>query len=215
MPRLVIVEDEAPTRNEVARTIAQQKGWQVVGAHANGESAMACIAAERPDIVMLDIGLPGISGLDCLIRLKFEHPQVVFVMFTVYDDDDKLFMSLRLGASGYILKGEGLSEIVRALRYLEKGQSYMSPTIATKVVQSFWRENVDIGDFQKLSNRQLQLVRLVSEGLAYRDVGEEMGITEGGVRQHLNRIYRLFHINNRLKLAKMYQELMRKLGPPE
>lgn len=175
---------------------------------------MDCIAAERPDIVILDIGLPGVSGLDCLVRLKFENPGVVFAMFTIYDDDDKLFLALRLGASGYVIKDEGLSGIIRALRELENGRAYMSPSIATKVVQSFWRENVDLGKFQELTNRQLQIVRLVSEGRSYREIGDEISISEGSVRQHLHRIYGVLHINNRHRLAAMYQELMRKMGPP-
>lgn len=211
MPRIVIVEDHQDVRQEVVRAVNRLPGWEVVGAHETGESAMDCIAAERPDIVVLDIGLPGISGLDCLVRLKFENPGVIFTMFTIFDDDDNLFLALRLGASGYVIKDEGLSGIIRALRELEKGRAYMSPTIATKVVQSFWREATDLGGFQKLSNRQLQIVRLVSQGRSYKEIAEEIDISEGGVRQHLHRIYGVLHINNRHRLAAMYQELMRKL----
>ena len=215
MTRLVIVEDEDKVREEVSRAVNRLPGWEVVGAHGSGEDAMDCIAAERPDIVILDIGLPGVSGLDCLVSLKYEHPEVIFAMFTIYDDDDNLFLALSLGASGYVLKDEGLSGVIRALRELKQDRSYMSPVIATKVVRSFWRENVDLGKFKELTNRQLQIVRLVSRGRSYKEIGEEIGISEGGVRQHLHRIYGVLHINGRHKLAAMYQELIRKLKPPQ
>ncbi|MEM9930577.1 MAG: response regulator transcription factor [Bacteroidota bacterium] len=213
MPRVVIVEDMANIRKEVVKNINRLPGWQVVGEHATGESALDCIAIERPDIVILDIGLPGVSGLDCLVRLKFELPKVIFAMFTIYDDDDNLFVALSLGASGYVLKDEGLSGILRALRELAQGRAYMSPAIATKVVQSFWKENVDLGGFQQLTNRQLQIVRMVSQGQSYKAIAEEIGISEGGVRQHLHRIYGIMHVNSRHKLAAMYQEVVRRLGP--
>lgn len=214
MPRLVIVEDKPKIREEVVRAINRLPGWEVTGAHGTGESALDCIAAERPDVVILDIGLPGVSGLDCLVRLKYDHPKVIFAMFTIHDDDDNLFMALSLGASGYVLKEEGLSGIIRALRELEHNRAYMSPAIATKVVRSFWRESVDLGDFKNLTNRQLQIVRLVSRGQSYSEIGAELGISEGGVRQHLHRIYGIMHVNSRHRLASMYQELIRKLGPP-
>lgn len=213
MTRLVIVEDHLKIRDEVVRAIDRIPNWQVVGAHGSGEAAMECIAAERPNIVILDIGLPGVSGLDCLVRLKYEHPEVIFAMFTIHDDDDNLFLALNLGASGYVLKEEGLSGIIRAMRELEQGRAYMSPSIATRVVQSFWRE-VDLGDFKALTNRQLQIVRLVSEGRSYKEIGQEIDISEGGVRQHLHRIYSIMHVNNRHRLATLYQELIRRMGPP-
>lgn len=215
MPRLSIVEDQPRIRQEVVRAVNRLPGWEVVGVHETGESALDCIAAERPDIVILDIGLPGVSGLDCLVRLKHDHPKIIFTMFTIYDDDDNLFMALSLGASGYVVKDEGFTGIIRALRELEHDRAYMSPAIATKVVRSFWRENVDLGDFKKLTNRQLQVVRLVSKGRSYTEIGDEIGISEGGVRQHLHRIYAVMHVNSRHRLAVMYQELIRKLGPPK
>ncbi len=215
MPRLVIVEDQTRIREEVVRAVDRLPGWEVVGAHPSGESIMKCIAAERPDVVILDIGLPGMSGLDCLVRLKHDHPKIIISMFTIYDDDENLFLALRLGASGYVVKDEGLSGIIKALRELEQGRAYMSPTIATKVLRSFWRENADLGDFSQLTDRQLQIVRLVSKGRTSPEIGKEIGITEGGVRQHLHRIYSLMHVNSRHRLAAMYQELIRKLGPPK
>ncbi len=215
MTRLVIVEDEIKIREEVCRAVNRLPEWQVVGAHGTGEDAMDCIAAERPDVVILDIGLPGVSGLDCLVRLKYEHPEVIFAMFTIYDDEDNLFLALSLGASGYVMKDEGLSGIIRALRELREDRAYMSPVIATKVVRSFWRENVNLGKFKELTNRQLQIVRLISQGRSCKEIGEEIGISEGGVRQHLHRVYGVLHVNSRHKLAAMYQELIRKLKPPQ
>lgn len=209
MPRLVIVEDHAKIREEVCRAVNRMPGWEVVGQHKTGESAVDCIPAERPDIVILDIGLPGISGIDCLIRLKFEYPEISFVMFTIFDDDENLFLALNLCASGYIIKEEGLSGVIRALRELEAGRAYMSPTIATKVLHSFWNRNGDLGDFNELTERQLQIVRLVSQGLSDKEIAAEIEISDGGVRQHLHRIYAAMHINSRHRLAAMYQQLVR------
>lgn len=208
--RLSIVEDADTVRKEVVRAVENLSGWEVVGAHATGESALACMAAERPDVIILDIGLPGVSGIDCLVRLKCEHPKTVFAMFTIYDDDENLFLALSLGASGYVIKEEGLSGVIRALRQLEQGQAYMSPSIATRVVQSFWRTDLDLGKFQQLSDRQMQIVRMVSQGKTYKEIGDDIGISEGGVRQHLHRIYSLLHVNNRHRLTVLYQELVRK-----
>lgn len=213
MPRLVIVEDTDRIREEVVRAVNRLPGWEVVGAHSSGESAIECIAAERPDVVILDIGLPGMNGLDCLIRLKHDHPKIIFSMFTILDEDDKLFSALRLGASGYVVKDEGLTGIIRALRELEHSRAYMSPSIATKVVRSFWQESEDRGAFEELTDRQMQVVRLVSEGRSYTEIGEEIGISEGGVRQHLHRIYAQMHVNSRHRLAAMYQESIRKWPP--
>lgn len=210
MPRLVIVEDQNKIREEVCRTVSRLPGWEVVGTHGSGESVIECIAAERPDIVLLDIGLPGISGLDCLIRLKYEYPEISFAMFTIHDDDESLFLALNLCASGYVLKEEGLSGVIRALRELEHGRAYMSPAIATKVVQSFWNNGSDLGKFKELTNRQLQIVRLVSQGLSYKEIADEINISEGGVRQHLHRIYAVMHVNGRHRLAVLYQQLTRR-----
>lgn len=213
MPRISIIEDKMILAKNIAKVIASKPTYEVVGIHDNFKSAVTLIPAERPHIVVLDIGLRGsLNGLDCLVRIKHDYPDIDFIVHTGLSEEDLLFKALRLGASGYLQKDGNVWSIVEAIEDLLNGGAPMSMSIARRVLRSFWEVPGNMSAFEDLTKRQLHIAKLISQGLYNAEIADRLGITEGGVRGHLNRIYTKMHLNNRTELALLYQELKRRLG---
>ncbi|MEL7161894.1 MAG: response regulator transcription factor [Bacteroidota bacterium] len=208
MPRISLVEDQKDVADNIARVINATPGWQAVGVYYSAENALAMMAADRPDIILMDIQLPGMDGLECMIRLRRILPETAFLMFTMFDDDKRLFDALRFGASGYILKSEQINGIIRAIRDYLRGDAPMSPAIATRIVKYFQRPVKSRDhDFQELTPRQNEIVRLVAQGLYNAEIADRLGITDGTCRQHISQIFKRLQINNRTELAILWREL--------
>lgn len=211
MTRISIIEDKLTLAKNIALVLEGNKAYKVTGIHDSFRSAVSQIPAERPDIVILDIGLRGsLSGLDCLIRLKHDYPEMDFIVYTGLSEEDLLFKALRLGASGYLEKDGDVRSVLNAVEVLLQGGAPMSMAIARRVLRSFWEAPGDLEGFDELTERQLLIAKLISQGMYNAEIAEHLGITEGGVRGHLNRIYKTMHVNNRTELAILYQELKRK-----
>lgn len=164
----------------------------------NAEDAMYFIPNQDADIVIVDIGLPRASGIDAINFLKAKCPDLLFCMFTVYEDDEKIFRSLQAGAKGYILKGASKDKILSSIRELYLGGSPMTPSIARRIIDMF-------SDLRQkpepvvlpLTNRELELLTLLSKGLLYKEIGEQMNITIGTVKQHIHKIYDKLQVTNK------------------
>lgn len=209
MTRISIVEDQQDVANNIARVIDASPDLTAVGIYYNAEEALSMMAADRPDIILMDIQLPGMDGLECMIRLRQQlPPEVAFLMFTMFDDDQRLFDALRFGASGYILKSEQIMGIMRAIKDFLRGDAPMSPVIATKIVQYF-RKSVKARskDFVELTARQNEIVGLVAQGLYNAEIADRLGITDGTCRQHISQIFKRLQINNRTELAILWRRL--------
>ena len=170
--------------------------FEMLAAYADAESAVAELPAWQPDVVIMDINLPGMSGIDCIKKIKNLCPNTQFMMFTIYENDDKVFDALTAGASGYLLKKTALARIVDSLIELHEGGAPMSTQIARKVIDRMRgnekSENIDI-----LSARENEVLQCLSKGLLYKEIAEKLTISIGTVRQHIHKIYEKLHVQNR------------------
>ncbi len=195
---IAIVEDLDVVRNGLKDFISLSTDFLVVGSYKSGEEALQKLPEIRPDIVIMDINLPGMNGIECIRQVKDKSPGTQFMMFTVYENDDKVFEALKAGASGYLLKNTGLLHIAESVKELHEGGSPMSANIARKMV------NLVRGDSDKktpfldlLSPREKEILQLLAKGLLYKEIAEQLNITTGTVRIHIHKIYEKLHVQNR------------------
>jgi len=194
---IAIVEDLDVVRNGLKDFISLSTDFLVLGSFKTGEEALQKLPEIKPDIVIMDINLPGMNGIECIRQLKDKSPCTQFMMFTVYENDDKVFEALKAGASGYLLKNTGLLHIAESIKELHEGGSPMSANIARKMVNLF-RDNDKKNPFlDLLSNREKEILQLLAKGLLYKEIAEQLGITTGTVRIHIHKIYEKLHVQNR------------------
>lgn len=196
-----IVEDVSEIREGLRFIINQTNGFELISAYGNAEDALAGLPADRPDVVIMDIGLPGKTGVDCIKKLKGAGSKIQFVVFTVYEDSDQVFEALAAGASGYLLKDSSPAKIISSLKELHAGGSPMSLSIARKVVASFHKPV----DEHALSEREMEILTLLSRGLLYKEIAVKLSIAKGTVSQHVHNIYEKLHVQNRTEaINKMF-----------
>lgn len=198
--RVSIVEDIAEIREGMRFIVNQTPDLTCMSVYSNAEDAFQGLTREPADIVIMDIALPGATGLDCIRRLKAAGSPMQFVVFTIYADSDQVFEALSAGASGYLLKDTAPDRIITALRELYEGGSPMSATIARKVVSSFQRPGRSAngsGDRASLSARETEVLALLAKGFLYKEIAAQLQISTGTVRQHIHHIYDKLHVQNR------------------
>jgi DNA-binding NarL/FixJ family response regulator len=198
--RVSIVEDIAEIREGMRFIVNQTPDLTCMSVYSNAEDAFRGLTREPADIVIMDIALPGATGLDCIRRLKAAGSPMQFVVFTIYADSDQVFEALAAGASGYLLKDTAPDRIITALRELYEGGSPMSATIARKVVSSFQRPGRSANgsdDRANLSARETEVLALLAKGLLYKEIAAQLQISTGTVRQHIHHIYDKLHVQNR------------------
>jgi DNA-binding NarL/FixJ family response regulator len=194
---VAIVEDLDEVREGLKNFINLDPEVNVVASYGNAEIASEELPGLDADIAIMDINLPGMSGIDCIRTVKSKCPVTQFMMFTVYENDDKVFEALKAGASGYILKKTGPSHIIEALKELHNGGSPMSASIARKLVASYHREDNTSVFEALLTQRETNILHLLSQGLLYKEIADHLSISTGTVRQHIHRIYEKLHVQNR------------------
>jgi DNA-binding NarL/FixJ family response regulator len=205
MITVAIVEDIDSIREGVAKYINAVADMAVIATFSNGEEAVYAIQEKQPDIVIMDINLPGINGIETIKRLKEKCADTQFMVFTIYENDEKVFDALNAGASSYILKKTEPDKIVAAIRELHEGGSPMSASIARKLVQIFQKKTTVSSDAALLSKREMQILELLSKGFLYKEIADQVGITFGTVRQHIYRIYDKLHVHNKTEaINKVY-----------
>jgi RNA polymerase sigma factor (sigma-70 family) len=217
MTRISIVEDQKDVANNIVKMINATPNMSAVGVYYSAEDALAMLPADRADIVLMDIVLPGMNGLECMVRLKDLAPDLTFLMFTAFDDDPLLFDALRFGASGYILKEERFFGIMRAINAHLKGEVPISPRIAHKILTFFQnqelatssKKKIKTGDraLDQLTPRQNEIVSLVAKGLTDKEVADRLGITNGTCRRHVSDCLQRLQLANRTELALRWKEL--------
>jgi len=194
---LAIVEDLAEVREGLKQFISLNPEFTILGTFQTAEEALHKLPQLNPDIVIMDINLPGMSGIECIKLIKKKIPRTQFMMFTVYENDEKVFEALKAGASGYLLKNTGLLQLIAALKELHNGGSPMSANIARKLVNLFQNEHVAEEPASGLSKRENEILLLLSKGLLYKEIADQLGISVGTVRQHIHKIYEKLHVQNR------------------
>lgn len=194
---IAIVEDLEAVRNGLKDFISINTDFTVVGAFKTGEEAMEHLPGLRPDIVIMDINLPGMNGIECIQQVKGKSAGTQFMMFTVYENDEKVFEALKAGASGYLLKNTGLLQIVESIKELHEGGSPMSANIARKMVNFFRDKDKGTAFMDILSAREKEILQLLAKGLLYKEIATQLQITTGTVRIHIHKIYEKLHVQNR------------------
>jgi len=195
--KVSIVEDSRGTRESLTELLGRAPGLCCVGAHANAEAALKAIPSEIPDVVLMDINLPGMSGIECVARLKERLPKLQVLMLTTYEESDLIFDSLRSGASGYLLKNMPPAELIQAVEQVHSGGAPMSMQIARKVVNHFQQIKQPSSDVEKLTKREHEILALLAKGYLYKEIADQLGITLSTVRAHLHTVYEKLHVQSR------------------
>jgi DNA-binding NarL/FixJ family response regulator len=206
MTTVAIVEDNAGLGAGLRRVVESMPDCQCVGVWGSGEDALVKVPAFRPDVVLMDINLPGISGIETTARLKAELPELLVVMVTVYRDHDKIFDALKAGACGYLLKRSSPAEIRQAILDVREGGAPMSAEIARRVVEAFHRPPAKAEETVHLSKRETEILDLLSHGLANKEIADRLGLSIETVRVHLKRIYDKLHVHSRTEAVVKYRE---------
>ncbi len=203
MIRICVVEDEPDMREALKKKISNTPGLAWINGYARAADAAEGIARDQPDIVLMDLVLPGESGIDCMSQLKRRHRKIRFLVFTQYEQDEKVFNALAAGAEGYVLKKDGLNGVIGAIRELARNGAPMSREIARKVITNFHHFD-ETGAVEKLTRREKEILHLLEEGLFYKEIGSRLRppISEGTVKQHIHRIYGKLQVNNRTEAIR-------------
>lgn len=199
-----IVEDTLEIGQTLKLQLNEQEGVCCDHHYQDAKQALAGIPSCRPNIVIMDIGLPDMSGIDCMRTILKEVPDTVFIMFTVFDDDKQLFDALRFGASGYLLKEASHTDIIEAIHDALAGGGPMSPQIARRVIQSFNRvEEQD--KLESLTEHQKNILSHIASGLLNKEIADLLGIKEGTVKVQIRTIYQKLQVNNRVEASMLYK----------
>jgi DNA-binding NarL/FixJ family response regulator len=194
---LAIVEDLDEVRDGLKNFISLSQDFKVLNTFKSAEDAVTDLPKLKPDIVIMDINLPGMNGIECIRQIKDKSPGTQFMMFTVYENDEKVFEALKAGASGYLLKNTGLVQLIESLKELHNGGSPMSANIARKLVTVFREKEKNATPIAILSNRENEILQLLSKGLLYKEIADHLSISVSTVRQHIHHIYEKLHVQNR------------------
>lgn len=194
-----IVEDNEQLRATLARMLDRANGFACLSQYPSAEAALAALPADRPDVVLMDINLPGMNGVECVRKLKEILPETQIIMLTAYEDTENIFNSLAAGAAGYLLKRSKSAEILEAIRDVRAGGSPMSTHIARKVVQSFQARPAaaPVEQTEELSPREQEVLDLLSQGFMYKEISDKLGISFETVRTYIRRIYEKLHVRSR------------------
>ncbi|HEY8397955.1 MAG TPA: response regulator transcription factor [Flavihumibacter sp.] len=207
-----IVDDTNDIRHALEEIVRLSDDYQLLGSFASGEMALEKIPVLQPNVVLMDINLGGISGIECVRRLKPNNPDILFMMCTVYEEDEKIFEALSAGANGYILKKTSPIKLLESIRELSEGGAPMSSQIARKVVTAFQNRPapLDSGfagndkNLEVLSNREKEILELLAKGLLYKEISAQLYISQETVRKHVYHIYEKLHVNNRVEAVNKF-----------
>jgi len=202
-----IVDDESQLRQSIETFINGSPGFRCLSAYGSAEAAVNGLMTERPDVVLMDIHMAGMNGIECVERLKKLHPELQIVMLTVYEDTEQIFQALAAGASGYLLKRLNPDKLLEAIQEVHEGGSPMSHSIARKVVASFQKAGrTGVQEPQLLSPREQTVLDCLAKGLAYKQIADQLGISVPTIRTYLRRIYEKLHVQSRSEAVARYMK---------
>jgi DNA-binding NarL/FixJ family response regulator len=197
-----IVEDNHDILHALEQIITMSDGYKLLGSFTSAEDALIGLPALHPNVVMMDINLGKMNGIECVKRIKPQHPEILFMMCTVYEEDEKIFEALAAGANGYILKKTTPSKMLEAIRELYEGGAPMSSQIARKVVNVF--QKAPSARIDSLSNREAEILEHLAKGLLYKEIAAQLNIAQETVRKHVYHIYEKLHVNNRVEAVNKF-----------
>jgi len=204
MITVCIVEDLEDIRNGLAAIINMTDGFKVLQTFSNAEDALQQLSLLQPDIVVMDINLPGINGIECIRRVHEKNRAIQFMMFTIYENSDTVFQALEAGATGYILKNSSPAKIIESMQELYQGGSPMNPEIAKKLVMRFQKQTFSQNEYH-LTPKEQKILELMSKGYLYKEIASELKNTVNTIKQHIRHIYEKLHVQNKAEaINKMY-----------
>jgi DNA-binding NarL/FixJ family response regulator len=199
-----IVDDEKDLRNSIATFVNGSPGFRCVSTYESAEAALRGLPADKPDVVLMDINLGGMNGIECVERLKAGAPAMQIIMLTVYEDTDQIFRALSAGATGYLLKRLSPAKLLAAIREVNGGGSPMSGSIARKVVASFQKAGGSGEKHPALSPRERTVLDCLAKGYTYKLIADQLGISIDTIRTYLRRIYEKLHVQSRTEAVAKY-----------
>ena len=202
--KVAIVEDDEGIRGSLVSLIRRAPNLKLVGDFPNAETALKEIPLRAPDVVLMDINLPGMNGVECVRQLKAAMPAAQFLMLTVYEDSDSLFNSLRAGASGYLLKRTASARLLEAIRDVFEGGSPMTPQLARRVVQFFSRPASESAPLARLTPAEREFLDQLANGYAYKEIADRMNISIDTVRSYVRTVYEKLHVHSRTEAVVKY-----------
>ena len=204
--RVSIVEDDAGVRSGLVRLFNETPEFQCLTSYPSAEAALAHLPAEKPDVVLMDINLPGLSGIECVRRLKEQDPSLLVLMLTVYEDTEQVFSALQAGATGYLLKRTPPHQLLEAVREVLEGGAPITSQIARKVVEAFHSSlpGRSPDDMVELSPREKEVLELLAKGFLIKEISDRLGVGFGTVRTYVRRVYEKLHVRSRSQAIAKY-----------
>ena len=204
--RVSIVEDDAGVRAGLVRLFNETREFQCISSYPSAETALAHLPAEKPDVILMDINLPGRSGIECVRQLKERDPSVLVLMLTVYEDTEQVFKALQAGATGYLLKRTPPRQLLEAVREVLEGGAPITSHIARKVVEAFHTPAAGkaSGEMIELSQREKEVLDLLAKGFLIKEIADKLGVGFGTVRTYVRRIYEKLHVQSRSQAIAKY-----------
>ncbi len=199
-----IVDDEKDLRQSITTFINGSPGFKCMGAYGSAEAALVGLTQDKPEVVLMDINLGGMSGIDCVEKLKARCPSLQILMLTVYEDTDQIFRALEAGATGYLLKRSSPTKLLQAIREVHAGGSPMTSSIARKVVASFQKSKNSSEKQTHLSPREETVLHCLAKGFTYKQIASELDISIDTIRTYLRRIYEKLHVQSRTEAVAKY-----------
>lgn len=201
---IAIVEDEKNYNNALKKVINYQTDMKVIAQFFDGNEALNNLANISPDVVMMDIQLQDMLGIEIIEKLRKDMPDTQFIMCTSFEDDEKIFNSLKAGAMGYLIKGESMDKILTSIRDVYNGGAPMSFSIARRVLNHFEKKITEVKGFDELTNREKEILELLSQGLLYKEIADQKCISMDTVKKHVGNIYRKLHVSNKVEAINKF-----------
>ncbi len=202
--RVAIVEDDSGLREQLERILKSAPGVSCAGTFGSGEKALEGMVAVQPDVILMDINLPGMSGIECVARLRKDLPSTHVIMLTVYEDSDRIFQALQAGADGYLVKSSSADVLLRAIEDVHLGGAPMSSHIARKVVRQFRQAEPSRDEAANLAKREREVLNLLASGFVYKEIAEQLGIGTETVKTYVKNICKKLHVRNRLEAVARF-----------
>jgi DNA-binding NarL/FixJ family response regulator len=203
--RLVIAEDETITREMLARLLALEEDIEVVGTASDGAKALGVIRAQKPDVLLTDIGMPQVTGIQLTETLRQEMPEVGVVILTIYNDDERVFSAIKAGAKGYVLKDSPPEETIAAVRAVGRGEALLHPSLVSRVLSEFGRlatqKAADNAVFAELTDREREVLAEIGKGRRNKEIADHLFISEKTVKNHISNIFAKLEVNSRAEAA--------------
>ncbi len=208
---VAVIDDDKKLLELLTQWVDEAPGFACVGSYADAETAMSRLDRVPPDVALVDINLPGVSGIECVSKMKDLLPQTQFVMLTVYEDSEYVFDALSSGATGYLLKSTSREALLSALSEVYAGGSPMTSSIARKVVESLNRPTPVRNPSDDLSKRETEVLRLLAQGYLYKEIAADLGISYQTVNTHVRRIYEKLHVHSRSQAVALFAPMPKQL----